>query len=77
LVVFPVKLAAVPVTIAITSHVAIRLVTHVLTGPVGLNGQVVRPLVVLVNEENNEHVTVAISKRVTIAMDLTISPNLA
>ena len=69
LVVFQVKLAAVLVTIVTTSHVAILLVTHVHIGQDGLNGQVVRPLVVLVSGENNEHVTVKISKKVTIAMD--------
>ena len=69
LVVFQVKLAVVLVTIVTTSHVAILLVTHVHTGLDGLNGQVVRPLVVLVSDENNELVTVKISKKVTIAMD--------
>ena len=63
------KLAAVLVTIATTSHVAIQLVTHVPIGQDGLNGQVVRPLVVLVSGENSEHVTVKISKKVTIVMD--------
>ena len=74
-VVFQVKQVAVLVMIVTTSHVAIQLVTHVRTGRVGLNGQVVRPPVVLVSEENIEHVTVKISKKDTIAMDLTISPN--
>ena len=69
------KLAAVPVTIVTTSHVAIQSVTHVPIGQDGLNGQVVRPPVVLVSDENNEHATVKISKKVTIATDLTISPN--
>ena len=71
------KLAAVPVMTVTTSHVAIRSVTHVPTGQDGLNGQVVRPLVVLVSEENSEHVMVKISKKVTIAMDPITSPNLA
>ena len=76
-VVFPVKPAVVPVTIVTTNHVAILLVTHVLIGLDGLNGQVVRLHVVLVSEENNELAMVAILKKVTIAMAPTISPNLA
>ena len=75
--VFPVKPAAVPVTIVTINHVAILLVTHVLIGLDGLNGQVVRLHVVLVSEENNELAMVAILKKVTIAMAPTISPNLA
>jgi len=71
-----VKLVVVLVMIATISPVSIRLVTHVPTGQDGLNGQVVLPLAVLVNDENNEHVTVKISKKVTIARDLTTSPNL-
>ena len=74
-VVFPVKPAVVPVTIVTTNHVAILLVTHVLIGLDGLNGQVVRLHVVLVSEENNELAMVAILKKVTIAMAPTISPN--
>ena len=75
--VFPVKPAAVPVTIVTINHVAIPLVTHVLIGLDGLNGQVVRLHVVLVSDENNAPAMVAISKKVTIAMGLTISPNRA
>ena len=69
LVVFQVKLAVVLVTIVTTNHVAILLVTHVPIGQDGLNGQVVRPLVVLVSDENSEHAMVKISKKVTIVMD--------
>ena len=76
-VVFPVKPAVVPVTIVTTNHVAILLVTHVLIGLDGLNGQLVRLHVVLVSDENNELAMVAILKKVTIAMGLTISPNRA
>ena len=65
----PVNPTVVLVTIVTTSHVAILLVTHVPIGQDGLNGQVVRPLVVLVSDENSEHATVKISKKVTIAMD--------
>ena len=67
--VYPVNPTVVLVTIVTTNHVAIRWVTHVPIGQDGLNGQVVRPLVVLVSGENNEHVTVKISKKVTIATD--------
>ena len=76
-VVSPGNPAVVLVTIVTTNHVAIPSVTNVLIGLDGMNGQVVRLHVVLVNDENNELATVAILKRVTIAMALTISPNLA
>ena len=74
-VVLPVKPAVVLVTIVTTNHVAIPLVTPVLIGLDGMNGQVVLLHVVLVNDENNVLATVAISKKATIAMDPTISPN--
>ena len=49
--------------------------TPVLIGLDGMNGQVVRLPVVLVNDENKELATVAIAKKVTVAMALTILPN--
>ena len=47
-----------------------------LIGLDGMNGQVVRLNVELMNDENKELATVAISKKVTIAMTLTISRTL-
>ena len=63
------------VTIVTLNLEAIPLRTPVLIGLDGMNGQVVRLHVVLVNDENKELATVAILKNVTIAMALTISPN--
>ena len=74
-VVFSVKPDVVLVTIVTLNLEAIPLGTPVLIGLDGMNGQVVRLHVVLVNDENKELATVAILKKVTIAMALTISPN--
>ena len=61
-------------TIVTLNLEAIPLGTSVLIGLDGMNGQVVRLHVVLVNDENKELAT-AILKKVTIAMAPTISPN--
>ena len=74
-VVFSVKPDVVLVTIVTLNLEAIPLGTPVLIGLDGMNGQVVRLHVVLVNDENKELATVAILEKVTIAMALTISPN--